>query len=92
MTTREFLALHDWKCAYCGGTATQLDHVVPSAMRRRHRIKHTDTRFHVAACGPCNWRKLTRRYYPRGFDTSILPGSPTSWQEWNGRAHLEAKR
>lgn len=84
MTTREFLeSLGHPACAYCLVVqATQRDHVVAKSLRRRHHIDANDARFHVPSCGPCNWRKLTHKLYPLGFDTSILPGK--GWRKWDG--------
>jgi hypothetical protein len=85
-TTRQFLESLDFpSCAYCcAERATQRDHVVPKAMRRRHHIDAKDERFHVPSCMPCNLRKSTLHLYPRGFDVSILPGNPKVWRMWNG--------
>lgn len=77
-------------CAYCSeARAIHTDHVVPGAWRRRHGITGSDTRYHVPACFDCNIRKGVRKYYPPGFDVSLLPGKPESWQCWRGGAHLE---
>ena len=72
------------ECAYCGQPAIHKDHVVPKALRRRHKGWEKVT---VAACGPCNWRKGTRRYAPPGYDLTTLPGR--GWQHWDGGRHLE---
>ncbi len=92
MTLREFLSRHGRVCAYCGGTAEHRDHIIPKAMRRRHHIKDSDERYHVAACGPCNWRKATRRYAPPSWADRLgeLPGR--GWQVWSGGPHLEPVR
>ncbi len=86
MTTRLFLeSLGFPACAYCGKErAIHREHVVPVAMRRRYQIAYDDARFHVPSCGPCNWLKGQLHRYPRGFDTSILPGNPKAWREWDG--------
>lgn len=77
-------------CQYClTAQATHIDHVVPRAMRRRHGIKDSDPTYHVPACGPCNWRKGTRRYAPASWAGRLgeLPGK--GWQLWDGGDHLE---
>ena len=86
MTTRVFLESLGWPaCAYCTKRrAQQRDHVVPRAMRRHFNIAEDDARFHVPACRHCNEAKYTFAVYPAGFDTSILPGNPNKWREWNG--------
>lgn len=65
----------------CNGRMT-IEHVVPVALRRRYAIAHDDERFLVPACISHNVRKGTRKLYPRGFDTSLLPGR--GWIEWDG--------
>jgi len=78
-------------CSYClTARAIHTDHIVPKAMRRRHHIADNDANFHTPACGPCNWRKGTRKYAPPGFDLSLLPGR--GWQTWDGGPHLEVVR
>jgi hypothetical protein len=77
-------------CAYCGGAngrAVHIDHVVPRAIRRRFGIADSDARYHVPSCFADNIRKGTRKYYPAGFDVSLLPGK--GWQLWDGGDHLE---
>ena len=90
--TQRILERDDHRCRYCGGAngrAIHADHIVPVALRRRHKGFDGDE-FMAASCGPDNWRKGTRRYYPPGFDASTLPG--TGWQEWRGGPHLEVLR
>lgn len=72
-------------CSYCQkAPAIHMDHIVPKALRRMHPGFDDLT---VPACGPCNWRKGTRRYAPVGFDLVGLPGK--GWQHWDGGKHLE---
>ncbi|MFI5960178.1 HNH endonuclease [Cryptosporangium sp. NPDC051539] len=42
-------------CAYCGGHATTIDHVLPRSRGGQNTWSNT-----VAACGPCNQRKGDR--------------------------------
>jgi 5-methylcytosine-specific restriction endonuclease McrA len=68
-------------CAYCGvAPAIHKDHIVSKALRRRHPGWENVT---VPACGPCNWRKGTRRLVPVGYDMSNLPGVKP-WRHWDG--------
>lgn len=46
------LARDHFQCAYCGRTATTVDHVLPSSRGGKNTWLNT-----VAACGPCNQRK-----------------------------------
>ena len=68
-------------CAYCGERAIHLDHLVSRAMRRRHSGWEDAT---VPSCGPCNWRKGTRRLVPMDYEPfDKLPGT-RPWMRWNG--------
>lgn len=72
-------------CAYCRkAPGIHKEHVTPKAIRRRYHIADNDERYHVRACMKCNLSKLSRKLYPRGFDTSLLPGKLASWREWDG--------
>lgn len=62
----------------------QVEHVVPVALRRVHKIAHDDERFLFPSCSGHNARKYTLRLAPVGFDLSILPGK--GWREWDGGA------
>ena len=70
-------------CSYCGKRAVHMDHIMGKALRRRFPAWENVT---VPACGPCNWRKLTRRLvpvgYPRLYELRILTGK--EWREWTG--------
>ena len=86
--TQRILERDNYRCQYCGGRAFQADHIVPVALRRRH--KGFDCDEFLVAADTCNARKGTRRYAPPGFDLTTLPG--TGWQIWDGGAHLEVLR
>lgn len=60
------------RCAYCGGAATTVDHVMPAC--RGGRIEWLNT---VAACVACNGRKADR--------TPDEAGMPLRWQPWQPR-------
>jgi len=42
-------------CAYCGGDATQVDHVIPRSAGGGHELDNL-----VACCAPCNTKKGAR--------------------------------
>lgn len=81
--TAAILARDHHRCAYCGGVATHRDHIVPIALRRRHK-GYDGPEYQVAACSPCNWRKGTRRLVPPSWAHRIgeLPSGP--WRVWGG--------
>jgi 5-methylcytosine-specific restriction endonuclease McrA len=85
--TQRILARDGYRCAYCGGRAIHADHIVPVALRRRHR-GYAGAEFLVAACGDCNWRKGTRRLAPASFAARLgeLPGS--GWRVWDGSVEM----
>ncbi|WP_067498084.1 HNH endonuclease [Actinoplanes sp. TFC3] len=57
------------RCAYCGGTASTIDHVLPRSRGGENSWKNT-----VAACGRCNQRK--------GDRTPAEARMPLSWTPW----------
>lgn len=85
------------RCAYClTARAVHTDHIVSGADRRRYRIAKNDARFHVPACGPCNWRKLTSRLLPASHEhlipelNALMTG--VRWRVWDGGKIPEAVR
>ncbi len=69
-------------CSYCkAAPSIHLDHIVPKALRRRHKGFDDLT---VPSCGPCNWRKGTRRLVPMDYEPfDELPGV-RPWKRWDG--------
>jgi 5-methylcytosine-specific restriction endonuclease McrA len=49
---KRVLKRDDYICQYCGGTATQVDHVIPRKSGGGHEMENL-----LACCGPCNIRK-----------------------------------
>jgi len=82
--TQQVLERDSHRCQYCGGRAIHADHLIPVALRRRHHLSSTDIDFMTAACGPCNWRKGTRRLVPVSWADRLteLPGR--GWRTWDG--------
>jgi 5-methylcytosine-specific restriction endonuclease McrA len=66
-------------CAYCGGGATTIDHVLPSSRGGRNTWLNT-----VAACGSCNQRKSDRTPDEARMPLRITPTIPT-WASLGAR-------
>lgn len=67
------LARDHYGCAYCGRTATTVDHVMPSSRGGKNTWLNT-----VAACGPCNQRKGDRTPIEARMPLRVTPTAP-SW-------------
>lgn len=62
-------------CAFCGGKATTIDHVIPRSRGGTNRWDNT-----VAACSPCNGRKGNRTPEEAGMKLHVTPKMP-KWSE-----------
>ena len=60
------------RCAYCGASATTIDHVLPRSRGGRNTWLNT-----VAACGGCNQRKGDRTPAEAGMRLRVTPAVPT---------------
>jgi 5-methylcytosine-specific restriction endonuclease McrA len=49
---KRVLKRDDYICQYCGGTATQVDHVIPRKSGGGHEMENL-----LSSCAPCNQRK-----------------------------------
>lgn len=67
------IARDEGRCAYCGGHATTVDHVLPRSRGGKNTWKNT-----VAACGPCNQRKGDRTPVEARMLLRVIPLAP-SW-------------
>jgi len=68
------MSIRNQPCAYCGAQAAHADHVVPRQMRRRakaagYNVDSPDNL--VPACGPCDWRKLSRLLIPPSWEDRL---------------------
>ena len=83
--TQRILERDGYRCAYCLGRATTMDHLIPKAERRRHGIADDDERYLVACCLTDNLRKGTRRLVPPSWKDRLdeLPGT-RPWKVWTG--------
>ncbi|WP_203922774.1 HNH endonuclease [Rugosimonospora africana] len=62
----------DGRCAYCGGHATTVDHVMPRSRGGKNSWRNT-----VAACGGCNQRKGDRTPAEARMPLRFTPRVPT---------------
>jgi 5-methylcytosine-specific restriction endonuclease McrA len=69
---RGVMARDHFRCAYCGRTATTVDHVVPQSRGGPNTWTNT-----VAACGGCNQRKGDRTPAEAGMPLRVEPSAPT---------------
>ncbi len=66
-------------CAYCGGSASTIDHVLPRSRGGRNTWLNT-----VAACARCNQRKGDRTPSEARMRLRVKPMAPT-WASWSLR-------
>lgn len=59
------------RCAYCGGKAETIDHVVPRSRGGEHTWENC-----VACCAPCNHRKADKLLTELGWDLRVVPNPP----------------
>ncbi|MEG3615727.1 MULTISPECIES: HNH endonuclease [Isoptericola] len=70
--TKDGVKRRDGACAYCGGPAQTVDHVVP-----RSRGGDSSWLNLVAACRACNHRKANRTPLEAGMPLRLTPRIPT---------------
>lgn len=70
-TRRTVLQRDAHRCAYCGGTADTVDHVLPRSRGGRHEWSNV-----VAACVRCNHRKADRFLHEIGWELPFVPRAP----------------
>ena len=71
LTRKAVFARDGGRCAYCGGAATSLDHVVPRSRGGSHAWENV-----VAACGRCNHAKADRAVAEMGWRLRRAPAAP----------------
>jgi 5-methylcytosine-specific restriction endonuclease McrA len=72
LTRRAIFARDHGRCAYCGATATSVDHVVPRSRGGGHVWDNV-----VAACARCNRLKADRSVAELGWRMRSVPRQPT---------------
>jgi len=70
-TRRTVLLRDDHQCAYCGGVADTVDHVLPRSRGGLHEWANV-----VAACDRCNHRKADRLLAELGWHLEFSPHAP----------------
>jgi 5-methylcytosine-specific restriction endonuclease McrA len=85
LTRRAVFARDAWTCQYCGGSAENLDHVVPKSKGGLHTWENV-----VAACRRCNSRKENRRPEEAGLRLARVPYAPPDGFRLS-LGHLEPK-
>jgi len=61
----------DYRCAFCSGKATTIDHVIPRAQGGKNTWRNC-----VAACSPCNNRKRDRTPQEANMPLLFVPKVP----------------
>jgi 5-methylcytosine-specific restriction endonuclease McrA len=70
--TRAALMHRDrYRCAYCGGRAETIDHVVPRSRGGQHTWQNC-----VACCAKCNHRKADKLLSELGWRLRVVPSAP----------------
>jgi 5-methylcytosine-specific restriction endonuclease McrA len=76
MTRAALMHRDRFRCAYCGGKADTVDHVVPRSRGGDHTWENC-----VAACSTCNHRKADRLLAELGWSLRSVPVPPKG-QHW----------
>ena len=71
LNRRAVFARDGHRCQYCGGTAENIDHVIPRSRGGSHTWENV-----VAACRPCNTRKEDRLVHESGLRLRRRPVAP----------------
>lgn len=85
--TRAGLMYRDrYRCAYCGGRADTIDHVVPRSRGGAHSWQNC-----VASCAKCNHRKADRLLSELGWRLRTSPSAPhgPNWRLLAGVAEAD---
>jgi 5-methylcytosine-specific restriction endonuclease McrA len=85
--TRAGLMYRDrYRCAYCGGRADTIDHVIPRSRGGAHSWQNC-----VASCAKCNHRKADRLLSELGWRLRTAPSAPhgPNWRLLAGVAEAD---
>lgn len=76
LSRRAIFARDDHRCAYCGGRADSIDHVMPRSRGGANVWENV-----ISACRPCNLRKRDRTPEEAGMTLRTSPRTPRelSW-------------
>ena len=77
MTRAALMHRDRFRCAYCGGKAETIDHVIPRSRGGEHTWENC-----VASCAPCNHRKADKMLSELGWTlrASLVPPSGPHWR------------
>jgi 5-methylcytosine-specific restriction endonuclease McrA len=76
MTRAALMHRDRFRCAYCGGKADTVDHVVPRSLGGQHTWENC-----VACCAQCNHRKADKLLSELGWALRVTP-TPPKGQHW----------
>jgi 5-methylcytosine-specific restriction endonuclease McrA len=71
LTRRAVFARDEWTCQYCGGSAENVDHVIPRSRGGTHSWENV-----VASCRRCNAKKENRHHHDVGLKLRRHPYVP----------------
>ncbi|MEE3850754.1 HNH endonuclease [Gordonia sp. LSe1-13] len=71
MTRAALMHRDRFRCGYCAGKATTIDHVVPRSRGGAHSWENC-----VACCASCNHRKADRLLSELGWKLRVVPSAP----------------
>lgn len=71
LSRRNILSRDHYRCAYCGGKANTMDHVIPRSRGGPHTWENI-----VACCYPCNQRKDDKLLQEAGLHLDYRPYRP----------------
>ncbi|GEA89815.1 5-methylcytosine-specific restriction endonuclease McrA [Cellulomonas cellasea] len=83
-TRRTVLQRDNHRCAYCGGGADTVDHVLPRSRGGRHEWTNV-----VAACSRCNHRKADRLLHEIGWELPFVPRAPRGLAALMAGSHVD---
>jgi 5-methylcytosine-specific restriction endonuclease McrA len=77
MTRAALMHRDRFRCAYCGGKAETIDHVIPRSRGGEHTWENC-----VASCAPCNHRKADKLLSELGWTmrASLVPPKGPHWR------------
>lgn len=77
MTRAALMHRDGFRCAYCGGRAETIDHVIPRSRGGTHSWENC-----VACCAPCNHRKADKMLSELGWTlrTTLVPPTGPHWR------------
>jgi len=71
LTRADLMHRDRYRCAYCGGRAETIDHVVPRSRGGPHTWQNC-----VASCARCNHRKADKLLSELGWRLRVVPAAP----------------